>query len=460
MVDKSGQVKVIDFGIAKAESDPNLTIAGTACGTPAYMAPEQFTPTADTNYALVDVYAAGTTLYYMLTGSLPYQADNEFAMRDAKLFSDPIKPRAVNPGIPKEIEEIILRSIHKDPQKRYQSTQQMRDALMRIEKTCDSGDEKTQAVVATGEQKTAGRERRSSGRSLLVKVIPVAVIILIAVFAVYKFVLTPGPGPTPGSQAVVHLLSPASGEVLSAASMPALTWEPAAGPDGSYILEYARDSLFTDSKTIAGIPSGSYTFSSALDNGDYYWRIYPVSREGARGGPSQAFEFTVNPSASTIPTTPATVSMKGRLALQMSPSADVYVNNNLLARNQKSASATLDTGTYVLRVENKESQEKVKYDTVRISGQGTVRRDYRFTVPPPKPAEPLGEVRIGSKPRGADITIDGELQKQQTNYTFRLKPGMHIIKTSILFGDVSRVLTDTVQVQADSTYKLLFDFEQ
>ena len=57
MLDSEGNVKVIDFGIAKAKSDPNLTIAGTSCGTPPYMAPEQFTPSEDTNYALVDVYA-------------------------------------------------------------------------------------------------------------------------------------------------------------------------------------------------------------------------------------------------------------------------------------------------------------------------------------------------------------------------------------------------------------------
>ena len=68
MIDNSGQVKIIDFGIAKAEDDPDLTVAGSACGTPSYMAPEQFTPSVRTNYALVDIYAVGTTLFHMLTG--------------------------------------------------------------------------------------------------------------------------------------------------------------------------------------------------------------------------------------------------------------------------------------------------------------------------------------------------------------------------------------------------------
>ncbi|MEW5995832.1 MAG: serine/threonine-protein kinase, partial [Candidatus Zixiibacteriota bacterium] len=96
MLDKKGQVKIIDFGIAKAETDPSLTLAGSACGTPAYMAPEQFTPSADTNYALVDVYAAGATLFTMLTGQSAYTGDNEFAIRDAKLFNDVPRVRSLN----------------------------------------------------------------------------------------------------------------------------------------------------------------------------------------------------------------------------------------------------------------------------------------------------------------------------------------------------------------------------
>lgn len=468
MVDKSGQVKVIDFGIAKAESDPNLTIAGTACGTPAYMAPEQFTPTDDTNYTLVDVYAAGTTLYYMLTGSLPYKADNEFAMRDAKLFSEPAKPRSVNPGIPKQVEDVILRSISKEPEKRYQSTQQMRDVLQTIEKSCDTADEVTQAVVKTGEQdvpKKPKKEKKPSGKSPLKMIIPLVVVLAIAAFGIYKFVLSPG---EPEPSHAMLLLSPTNGTVLSATKTPTLSWEPGAGPGGSYILEYADNSDFTDSKTIAGITSDSYTFTSDLEDGDYFWRVYPVAGDGTRGEHSGSFEFAVNVGSSTPTTTPTTPpstppvmrhAVEGQLALSVNPSGDIYLNDRLLGRNQKNTSTTLDTGTYVVRVENRQSTEKVKYDTIHVASQGTVRRNYSFTIPPPAPKERLGEVRIGSKPRGADIVIDGELQKQQTNFTFQLKPGVHVVTASIAFGDVKRSKVDTVNVVADSTYKLLFDFE-
>ena len=129
MIDKSGKTKVIDFGIAKGKTDPNLTIAGTACGTPAYMAPEQFNPTEQADYALWDIYAVGTTLYMMLCGEVPFTDENPFAIRDAKLFNDPPSPRSLNPNIPKPLEEVILKSLARDADQRYQTAEQMRDGL-------------------------------------------------------------------------------------------------------------------------------------------------------------------------------------------------------------------------------------------------------------------------------------------------------------------------------------------
>ncbi len=132
MLEKSGKVKIIDFGIAKGESDPNLTAAGTCCGTPAYMAPEQFTPTENTNYYMVDIYAVGTTLYRLLTGENPFKGDNEFAIRDAKLFDETPSPRKLNNQIPKKLDKIILKSMAREHKKRYSSANEMIDALKQV----------------------------------------------------------------------------------------------------------------------------------------------------------------------------------------------------------------------------------------------------------------------------------------------------------------------------------------
>ncbi len=129
MIDSRGQTKVIDFGIAKAETDPNLTAVGSCCGTPAYMAPEQFNPTEDTNNALIDIYAVGSTLYVMLTGQVPFGGDNPFAIRDAKMFEDPPSPRQSNSLVTQELEDVILKSLARDPSQRYQTCREMINAL-------------------------------------------------------------------------------------------------------------------------------------------------------------------------------------------------------------------------------------------------------------------------------------------------------------------------------------------
>jgi serine/threonine protein kinase len=138
MVDVTGRVKVIDFGIAKAKTDPNLTTAGFACGTPAYMAPEQFTPNEKTDYCRVDIYAVGTTLFYMLTGQMPFDGDNEFALRDAKLFNDPLKPRLLNSEVSKPLEEIILRAIEREPESRFHSASEMRHVVEEFRRNATS----------------------------------------------------------------------------------------------------------------------------------------------------------------------------------------------------------------------------------------------------------------------------------------------------------------------------------
>ncbi|MBD3402006.1 PEGA domain-containing protein [candidate division GN15 bacterium] len=126
----------------------------------------------------------------------------------------------------------------------------------------------------------------------------------------------------------------------------------------------------------------------------------------------------------------------------------------------------MDTGRYVVRVENDRSREKSLADTLAVLAEQTVSRWFSFTMPSrpeptPEPPEPrLGEVRVGSQPRGASILINGEMQRHKTNYTFTLKPGRHIIGATLEYGGGNRTLMDTLVVIADSVHKVVFDFEQ
>jgi len=115
----SGDVKLLDFGIALIESARRLTWAGLshAVGTPDYMAPEQIR--GRRGDARTDVYALGTLLYEMLTGHLPFDSGSTSALLQAKLHGEPIPPSTHQPGMDRAIEAIVLRAIAPDPGDRY-----------------------------------------------------------------------------------------------------------------------------------------------------------------------------------------------------------------------------------------------------------------------------------------------------------------------------------------------------
>jgi eukaryotic-like serine/threonine-protein kinase len=129
---REGALKLLDFGIAKAESEiepaPGEGGALSVVGTPEYMAPEQITGTADVRS---DLYALGAVLYELITGRLPHVAASTVALLDEKTKTLPEPPglRAPKRGLPKMVDDTICRSLERDPDKRFQSAREMRDAL-------------------------------------------------------------------------------------------------------------------------------------------------------------------------------------------------------------------------------------------------------------------------------------------------------------------------------------------
>lgn len=121
MITASGQVKVMDFGIARAISDSAATIAETSAivGTAQYFSPEQ--ARGEIVDARTDLYSTGVVLFEMLTGRAPFRGDNPVAVAYQHVNSEPVLPGTLNPKVSPTLDAVVLRSLAKDRFERYQS---------------------------------------------------------------------------------------------------------------------------------------------------------------------------------------------------------------------------------------------------------------------------------------------------------------------------------------------------
>ena len=132
MIDKDGNAKIMDFGIARSISVKGITGAGVMIGTPEYMSPEQVE--GKEVDARSDIYSLGIILYEMLTGQVPFEGDTPFTIGVKQKSEIPKDPKSVNAQIPQDLSRLILKCLEKDKEKRYQSADELRADLEKIEK--------------------------------------------------------------------------------------------------------------------------------------------------------------------------------------------------------------------------------------------------------------------------------------------------------------------------------------
>jgi len=126
-ITSEGQVKILDFGLAKLTGDVTLTRTGTTMGTVAYMSPEQARG-EKVDYR-TDIWSLGVVLYQMLTGKLPFKGDNEQAVIYSILNDKP----DLSPELPSHLKSIITTCLEKNPVKRYQKAEHIRDKLKKMD---------------------------------------------------------------------------------------------------------------------------------------------------------------------------------------------------------------------------------------------------------------------------------------------------------------------------------------
>jgi WD40 repeat protein/tRNA A-37 threonylcarbamoyl transferase component Bud32 len=133
LIDANDQPCVTDFGIAmRLGARDALTAPGHTVGTPGYMSPEQSTGEHATVGVRSDVYSLGATLYAMLTGRPPFRGETAVETLIQVRETQPVSPRLLNPAVPKDLETICLKCLHKDPARRYQTAKDLADDIERF----------------------------------------------------------------------------------------------------------------------------------------------------------------------------------------------------------------------------------------------------------------------------------------------------------------------------------------
>jgi serine/threonine protein kinase len=272
-----GQVKVLDFGLAKlarrememetigaTQDSPapvHLTTPGSAVGTIAYMSPEQ--ARGEEVDARTDLFSLGTVLYQMATGRLPFDGATSAVIFHAILQLDPPPALQLNASLPAKLEEIIEKLLEKDRDLRYQSAADLRGDLKRLKRDTESGRRPAQTPSAgspeVGPAKVSGvpSPQHSSGSSAVVAavkesklgsgmaVVIALVLILAAAYGIYSFVTRSRP--TPFQNFTATKVTEGGKSVMAAIS-----------PDGKYILSLMRENGLA-SLWLRNVPTNSNT---------------------------------------------------------------------------------------------------------------------------------------------------------------------------------------------------------
>jgi serine/threonine protein kinase/tetratricopeptide (TPR) repeat protein len=158
MIDKNGNAKIMDFGIARSVREKGITGPSVMIGTPEYMSPEQAEAKEVDHRS--DIYSLGIVLYEMATSHVPFEGETALSIAMKHKGETPKDPRSLNPNVPVDLSGVILKCLEKDKTKRYQSASDVHSELEKIEKgipTAERIQPKTRATTTRGATVTLKR---------------------------------------------------------------------------------------------------------------------------------------------------------------------------------------------------------------------------------------------------------------------------------------------------------------
>jgi hypothetical protein len=409
MIDREGNARIMDFGIARSLKAQGMTDSGVVVGTPEYMSPEQLEGKKVDQRT--DLYSLGIILYEMLTGRLPFEGDTPFSIAIKHKTEPTPEPRKLNIRIPTELSRVVMKCLKKERENRYQSAEELLSELSRIEKELPTPN------------KGLLRKKfkaRIPGLRLKKFLIPAGLFLLAIIIVGGYFVLD-------------RILSTKKGEKdVNLAATGQITQETAPAAPLRGILEIS--SIPEGAEVYLGDKhQGTTPFKQELPPGTYKIRIKkpPLYKD-------LTDELKVTAGETFTKTYPLSA-LYGLLDINSTPKgAEVYLNNK--REGVTPFKREISPGTYRIRIKKSPQYGDITDELKVTAGQPT-SRNYRL-------ASQYGNLEITSAPQGAEVYINNK-REGVTPFKRALPPGTYRIR--VRKSSEYEEVTDFLRVNSGKT---------
>ena len=428
MLAESDIVKVTDFGLAKIQKTNVSTVTMGTAGTLYYMSPEQIRGLGQVD-ARGDIYSAGMALYECLTGRVPFKAeDSDFAVAQMIVEGRIPPPDKLNASIPKELAKIVVKSIDKDPAKRYQTAAEMVTALEKFEATLKPGDyrltDAPTVIGPAGGPLSSPKSFVKPANARLYMIIAAAVVVLIVTYFVTRPYVFPDDG------RITVQISPDNGNVYiddSQVKTPVRDLPLAAGKR-KVIVTWGKSRLDT-SVTV----TGGKTLSLFLYQQKSVARQGSGSESIAKTNPPAVTEVEKKEEKAAVPN--PVRAENAELTLEAVPDGEVSIDGGAFSNARDGVKKFVPPGTRKIVFR---SGSVTKTDVIEARAGGVEGRKCYFQVP----------VNVTSVLNGkgtwAYVVVDGVTREETTPKEIPLSAGRHLVsvqKSGFTASPVQRIVT-------------------
>jgi serine/threonine protein kinase/tetratricopeptide (TPR) repeat protein len=346
MIDKDGNTRIMDFGIARSLKTKGITAAGMMIGTPEYMSPEQVEGKEVDQRS--DIYSLGVILYEMVTGRVPFEGDTPFTIGMKHKGEEPKDPKELNTQLPEDLNLVILRCLEKDKEKRYQSAGEVRAELTRIEK----GIPTTEIEIPKKKPLTSREITVTFGlKKLFIPAIVVVALIIAAVIIwqlLPKKEAIPAPSDKP-SLAVMYFINDTGDEALDHWRVALSRWLITDISQSKHINVLSADRLFSILRKLNMLEARSYA-SEDLKN---------VANEGRV---NHVFQASISKAGDIF---------RVDYSIQKADTLEMIASDYVTGKNEESFPSLVDDMTRKIKANLKISEEQVASDIDKEVGKIT-----------------------------------------------------------------------------------------